>query len=252
MRRWLGGVLVVLTLASAACSGSDGQDSSTPIVDDSEEPAAADPSPEPLGLNPAPRPAPTVPGQSVDSFDRASAGDIAIIGVSPANSLPMYALPGEQNPIVGEVAGDADDVVGLGEAFVDDDGELWWLLQSGGAQGWIKPGAAFLGARSDVTAEFGTLVGASVEDLAQAVADNIVASDGPFDSVVLIEAAEITNGFEGTATIDVVGLGDDALAGYRLLVDGSANATQGDEYALTGVTRILLCSRGLTPDGLCK
>jgi hypothetical protein len=52
----------------------------------------------------------------------------------------------------------------------------------------------------------------------------------------------------GEVTYDVIGLGDDAVFGFRLHVFGQPGA--GGDFSLKSVERTILCGRGVS-DGLC-
>jgi hypothetical protein len=57
-----------------------------------------------------------------------------------------------------------------------------------------------------------------------------------------------TVGDLGEVTYDVIGLGDDAVYGYRLHVFGEPVT---DGFSLRTVERTYLCSRGVDADELC-
>ena len=54
----------------------------------------------------------------------------------------------------------------------------------------------------------------------------------------------------GEMTVDVLGLADDALLGYRLHIFGQPTAG-GEGFSLKSVEGTALCGRGVTEDGLC-
>lgn len=237
MRRWVFGVLVVIALLATACSGDD----DAPSPDD-----------EAQVVRPTPRPAPTPEGELLESFDRASAGAIVAIGLEPEDSLPIYALPGDQNPIIGEIPGNASDVSALGEAVRTEDGQTWQLLQHDGKQGWVQRGVVYVGLVEDITAEVAaeasSVVSSSIDELALQAAEQFVPEGS---RAVLVEPAEFASGFTGTAIVDIAGLQDDSVAGYRLHVTASGNASQGSEFEFVSVTRTLLCFRGVSAEGVC-
>lgn len=238
MRRWAFGVLVMAALLVASCSSNDESSGSTRAL-------------------PTPRPAPTVAGRSIEASAPESTDLLAVVGVAAGQALPIYALPGSHNPLVGEIPNTAEDVHGLDEAFQTDDGAIWWFVRWETFQGWVEPMAAYLGSDLDVTlqvvgdADPAQLVALSIDDLALATAEQFLSTE-PSSRVVLVSPADVADNLEGTAIVDVIGLGDDSLAGFRLLVSGDGSATQGAEFELRSVHQISLCTRGVTPDGLCR
>ena len=140
---------------------------------------------------------------------------------------------------------------------------IWHEFRVGDLTGWSS--AAYLaqvGTTDDATAEvveaLGELPSAdTMLDLGLAVAQTM-ASEAPPSRVVVSEAPVI---FEALAqmTIDVVGISDDSILGYRLTVFAQPAAedwTQDDPgpFALKSVERTLLCHshRGVSEEGLCN
>lgn len=158
----------------------------------------------------------------------------------------MRALPGVDQPVVVEIPSTARDLFGFGEAFETPDGRLWWLVRFGNSQGWIEPGAAYLGAAEDVSVRVaGTLAASTFPTMELLVAD--VGGQYASDYVVIGTTPESANG-EIIATLDILTGGDDAVAGQRVIVIANAS---GGEYRLTEAREIPLCSRGIDDDGLC-
>jgi hypothetical protein len=75
-----------------------------------------------------------------------------------------------------------------------------------------------------------------------------MASDDPPSRIAMSVAPVV--GDLGEVTYDVVGLADDALFGVRLHVFGDP-AEGGEGFVLSNIERTLICSRGVTDDGLC-
>ena len=76
----------------------------------------------------------------------------------------------------------------------------------------------------------------------------LVATKDPLSRVRI--SAPGTLGQIGDATVDVVGIGDDSIAGFRLHVFGNRLSTDGG-YELRTVERTIICSRGVTSSGAC-
>ncbi len=80
-----------------------------------------------------------------------------------------------------------------------------------------------------------------MNDLGQAVADNLASEDPPSR---IVRSVNATVGDLGEVTYDVVGLGDDATFGFRLHV--FAVDESGDGFSLRTIERTVFCSRGLS------
>ena len=87
----------------------------------------------------------------------------------------------------------------------------------------------------------------TMTDLGNRVAD-LLKSEEPTSRIVVSVAPTV--GDLGEITLDIVRLGDDALAGYRIHVFGEP-AEVGEGFLLDSVEATLLCSRGVSEDGLC-
>ena len=83
-------------------------------------------------------------------------------------------------------------------------------------------------------------------DLGRVVAEAL-ASDEPPSRIVMTVSPTV--GDLGEVTYDVVGLGDDALRGFRLHVFGTPSES-GEGFVLRSVEQTLLCGRGVNA-GLC-
>ena len=137
---------------------------------------------------------------------------------------------------------------------------VWFQHQAAGLTGWSS--AAYLaqfGAADDVTARVLAALGETVTDdtmdgLARRVVDVITADDPPSRTVVTAGAG-VDEGVADIA-VDLIGLADDSLLGYRLVVsatpagDWMAEDDPGP-YTLTHVERTAMCRRGVSEEGLC-
>ncbi|HZK48399.1 MAG TPA: hypothetical protein VFD74_02205, partial [Thermoleophilia bacterium] len=130
---------------------------------------------------------------------------------------------------------------------------IWYEVQMGGITGWVSSAfVAYSGAVDDITAQViqnlgGTAPSAeTMVDLGLIVAE-AMASDDPPSRIVVTVAPHV--GDLGEITYDGIGLGDDALRGYRLHVFGQPDES-GEGFSLKSVESTLLCARGVTADGL--
>jgi len=216
---------LVLALVASACSGDD---------DNIGE----------RGLS-GPQPAPTLEGQVVDGFAPGVDDRVAIIGGGSDETLPMRVLPGEDQAIVVEIPPTATDLFGFGQAFETPDGQLWWLVRYEESQGWIEPGAAYLGAAEDISVSVaGRLENTNYDSMEELVED----VQSQFDGSVIVSTTTETDVGDISATIDSLSADDDSVAGQRIIV--TANSATGS-YRLTGAQSVPLCVRGVNNSGIC-
>ena len=128
---------------------------------------------------------------------------------------------------------------------------IWVEHDTGSALGWSNFAfLAFAGFTDDATAEVVGLLGEvptadTMEALGLIVAESQASTD-PRSFIVVTVAATV--GELGEITYDVIGLGDDAVYGYRLRVVGEPVT---DAFSLLTVERTALCNRGVDEVGLC-
>lgn len=274
------GAATALLLTLAACSsGGDLEiiaDDSTPTPAPTAEPTAppdAEPTtaPEPQpeatptpDATPTPEATPTasatatpsMPGEPFDFLVPADGEVVGVIGVAFDDILEIHELPGENTPLVGELPNLADDVEGTGEGRQLPN-SIWWRIRWQGIDGWVGSGfMARLGDTFDITSEVITQNGnngmgaETMLDLGMMVAD-LRKSTEPASRIVVVVAPTVSDDLIGEITIDVVGLGDDAVRGERLHVFGDGFDQGGEGFSLDAVEMTLLCARGVTDDGLC-
>ncbi|MGF1595994.1 MAG: SH3 domain-containing protein [Acidimicrobiales bacterium] len=189
----------------------------------------------------------TLPGSPVDGF--AADGDVlAVMGVAHDDVLNVRAIPGTAGDIVATAAPTADDLVATGEAR-QLDSSIWYQVEAGGTTGWVSSSfVGFLGDTDDATAEFvgdGDLPETeTMLEMGELVADHF-ATDDPASLVVQSVAPSV--GDLGEITFDVVGIGDDSVAGYRLHVFATPSES-GEGFVLKSIERTVFCARGV--DGL--
>ncbi len=169
---------------------------------------------------------------------------LGVVGVAHDDVLNVRELPGLTD-IVTTLAPTADDVVSEDEGRMLP-GSIWWKVTANGATGWVNARfVAHLGWVDDLTASVvrrhgGYPTGSTMEALGRVVAETVASEDPP--STIVMSVAP-TVGDLGEVTYDVVGVGDDSLAGFRLHVFG---APDGDGFSLKSVEATVLCARGLT------
>jgi hypothetical protein len=192
-----------------------------------------------------------LPGEPID-FGPAAGDELAVVGVAYDDVLNVRAAPGTDSEVIAELAPTATDLIGTGRARALPD-SIWFEVEVEGMTGWVSSAfVGYLGLTDDATAEvietLGETPGAeTMLDLGLIVAE-AMASEDPPSRIVMSVAPSV--GDLGEVTYDVVGLGDDALGGFRLHVFGDP-AEGGEAFVLSNVERTLICSRGVTADGFC-
>jgi hypothetical protein len=246
-------VLVAALVATACASGASSEP--TPSAS-AAAPTAATSSPAPLddGSEPASEP-PASPGdgdlagEPIEFFF--SDGDtLGVVGVAADDVLNVRSAPGVQAGVVATLDPLAD-VVATGSAR-QLSRSIWAEVDADGATGWANVAyLAYLGTTKDVTAEVLDQLGGSVsaetmEQLGRAVAETRASTEPP-STITVVDGPVV--GDLGEITVDVVGLGDDAVLGARLHVFGQP-AEGGEGFDLRNVEQTDLCMRGVS-DGLC-
>ena len=138
---------------------------------------------------------------------------------------------------------------------------VWYQHQAAGVTGWSSAAyLAELGATDDATGQVLAALGETVTDdtmagLARRVA-GVMASEEPPSRVVVTTPGGVVEGVANIG-VDVIGLADDSLLGYRLVVTATPAGNWMDEddpgpYTLTAVGRTAICRRGVSEEGLCN
>jgi len=224
--------------ADAGDSGSDDSGSDDPDGDDGTDSDDTDSS------GPDSDDSTTLPGEPFNDF--VDAGDLlAVMGVAHNDDLNVRAGPGTDQPVVTTLDPLAEDLVATGRGRILS-ASIWYEIEVGSETGWVSTAfIAFQGTTDDATAEFRLdhpdLRAETMIDLAQMVAE-VYASDEPPSRIVQSTRASV--GDLGSVTFDVVGLGDDAVAGYRLHVFGAPDEDGGEGFSLRNIERTFFCSRG--------
>lgn len=193
----------------------------------------------------------TLAGEPFDLGPRA--GDIlGVVGVAFGDVLNVRSGPGTDQPIVAQLDPMYAEILATGQHRLLTR-SVWNEVTVDGISGWANSSfMAYLGTIDDATARylanaFGgtTPSAATMLELGMLVADSAKSEDPP--SRITVTVAPST-GDLGEVTIDVVGLGDDAVVGFRLHIFGQPGA---DGFSLKSIEEQVLCGRGITADGLC-
>ena len=257
-----------------------------------EEAAAVEDAPVPeeaAAVEDAPVPEDTdtavaLPGEPYEFGPSAGAG-LAVVGVAHDSALNVRDVPngdiiarldnvmdGVRDPAVYVREPDADDIIAtvdLRRGIVATGNTrrmpttIWHELRVGDLVGWASGTyLAPLGADRDATAEVvEALGGAPTADTLSELGlqvSALFASTGEVQSRTAISSRPGVFEALGDVTLDVLGLPDDAVRGYRINITADAGAEdwmQDDAgpFTLRSVTVTLICDshRGVSDDGLC-
>jgi len=194
----------------------------------------------------------TLPGEPID-FGPAEGSQIAVVGVAYDDVLNLRAAPGTDQEILLGLAPTYAEMVAKGNAR-SLPASIWYQVEAAGATGWVSARfVAYIGATDDITALVVDRVGEipsaeTMLDLADIVA-NVMKSQGEPESRITVTVAPDV-GDVGEVTIDIIGLGDDALFGFRLVIFGQP-LEGGEGFSLMSVESTSLCGRGVSAEGLC-
>lgn len=201
-----------------------------------------------------------LPGEPFDIGPPAGS-QVDVVGVRYGDVLNFRVSPDPRAAIVDTVAPLATSPAvvssGGGRLFTRS---AWWEVTVGGEEAWAN--AAFLGmlGRTDdvfdeIEAVLPSTEAPTVEELGEAIGET--RASGPVPRVELVTPVEGLDAAGAEVTIDVIGLGDDALKGERLrltldLLFDDADAADPEivGYRLVGAMQTLICWRGVS-DGLC-
>ena len=296
--RTLAATALVAANTAASVEGAPAADSAPPeaaAVEDaseSEEEAAVEDAPESeeeaaVENAPVPEDADTavaLPGEPYEFGPSAGAG-LAVVGIAHDSALNVRDVPnGEiiarldsvmdavRDPAVYVREPNSDDIIAtvdLRRGIVATGNTrklpttIWHELRVGDLVGWASGTyLAPLGADRDATAEVvealgGTPTADTLSDIGLLVS-GVFASTGEVQSRTTISSRPGVFEALGDVTLDVLGLPDDAVRGYRVNITADAGAedlTQDDAgpFTLRSVTVTPICDshRGVTEEGLC-
>jgi len=228
-------MFVVLALFASACSGDDATSS--------------------VGTLAVATAIPAVPleGDSIDGFAPDFDDGVVIVGYGVGDTIELRARPGVEQLVLAQIPGNAVELSGLGETFVTPDDRTWWFVRWQDTQGWIEPGAGYLGASTDITADATAgLTAATYESAIDIVLDvSAHLSANESDEMVVVSTAPSTTGGASVTIADVLIADrepDERQLGQRLEI--TTTGADGN-FSLQSVAQRPLCGRGLTDQGAC-
>lgn len=177
---------------------------------------------------------------------------VAVIGVAYDDVLNVRSGPGTGHGVVGTLEPVMDGIGVTGNARLLTS-SIWYEITVGEETGWVNASyIGLLGGTEDATAEVEALLGTPLgdDDLLSLAATIAYAFAGEESGgrMAVVETPTAADPF--SVTIDVVGLDDDSIIGYRLVI-GTAQERDDGPFELVRVDRTSICWRGVTTDGLC-
>ncbi|MDY7100231.1 MAG: hypothetical protein S0880_03500 [Actinomycetota bacterium] len=246
--------LGVTLVGAAACSGDDDDDtaatSTTTTVADTTT-TTGETTTTTTATTTTGSPDTTVASDVGEPFELGpQPGDLlAVVGVAAGETLPLRAAPLTDADVTAELEPTTTGLEATGDARISDN-TIWYEV-SGDESGWAEASQlAYIGLTDDATAEVVDRLGElpeapSMDELGVVVGEALATEVGDTRVTVTVEASE---GDLAEVTVDLTGLADDAVGGYRLHLFARTTA---DGYGLDTVERTYLCSRGVTGAGLC-
>lgn len=170
-----------------------------------------------------------------------------VVGVRHDDVLNFRERPDPSAPIVDTAAPKSTSpaIVSSGEGRLLT-GSAWWKVTVGGEPAWAN--FQFLGTLGvtddvldDLAASLPATSAPTVEDLIDDIAQARAA--GPEPDVAFVTPVEGHDGGEAQVTIDVIGIGDDAVKGERFVLTFDREV---ESVELIGAMRTVICGRGLS------
>lgn len=262
-RPWPRALIVVLTAIAAfgaACGDDDSNAADTTTTTSASSSTGTDPS-DPTSTTEATTTTSTtasdtttssaLPGEPFEGF--AEDGDqLAVMGVASDDKLNLREGPGTDQALLTRLGPLEDDLVATGRARALSRSIWYEVSTDDGVTGWVNSSfVGFMGGVDDATAEFldgGELpVTETMEEMGELVAAAFASTD-PESRIV--QSMAPTSGDLHEITYDVIGIGDDATAGFRLHVFAVPNGDADEGFTLKTIERTTFCSRGLAGE-LC-
>ena len=182
----------------------------------------------------------SMPGDVIE-FGPREGDQIGVVGVAYDDTLNVRIAPGVEFGVIETLAPDANMTAGGENRLLTD--SFWVEIDSSSGKGWVNEAfVGFLGVTRDLDLSTVTVAPASSpEQFGFNLAETFASTD-PVSTIALVDIDDTV------VTLDVLGLGDDALKGLRLTV----STTEIDEgFTVSGLTEQAICSRGLTTDLKC-
>ncbi len=187
---------------------------------------------------------------------------LAVVGVAHDDVLNFRMGPDPSADLVDTVAPGATSpqIVSSGGGRLLPNA-AWWQVTVDGQEAWANLAyLGMLGVSDDALDELLTAGPGETAPTIEAYVDALAASRaaGPEPRTELVTPVEGLDADGATVTVDVIGLGDDAVKGERYVLTFSITFDDPDDpsrepisYTLVGAERTVICGRGLAEGGLC-
>ena len=253
-RNLMAGVLLVVAGCSTSVTGSTIEPTGPPSTSNTTTPVTVAPtssstttsSPHQQETTTS-----TLAGREV-SIGLGAGVSLAVVGIEHHDVLNMRAGPGVHEPVIATAEPTSTGLIAQGKTRMLPDGALWVEVEFATVVGWVYLGhVATLADTADATAFVVAQLGeypttTSMQEMGQIVA-SVFATTDPQSRIVMVATA--APGTVQDTTFDVIGVGDDAIGGYRIRVF-AVPVSDGLGFHSAEVTT--LCIRGVTTDGLCS
>lgn len=246
---------VAVALLVAACGDGDAAESTTTAEPTSTTAAATTTTPSETTTSTStttttspPETTTTIPGELVE-YGPQEGAILAAIGVEADDVLNVRAAPGIDQEILTALSPLSNHAVAQGQTRLLSN-SAWYQIDVNGIVGWASSRyLAQLGDTYDDTArvlEDAFPRAETMVQMAQEVAA-VYVSEEPASTVTIVDGPHV--GDLAEVTVDVVGLGDDALVGFRLHIFAQPDEG-GEGWEIKTVEVTALCGRGVS-EGLC-
>jgi len=235
------------TTTIAAVTTTEATTSTTEAPTTTEPPAATTTTSTTTTTEP-PETTTTLPGELVDYGPEAGAV-LAVIGVEATDVLNVRAGPGVEFEILTALAPLSNHAIAQGQTRLLPN-SAWYQVDVNGILGWASSRyLAQLGDTYDDTVHVLATAFPYAETMVQ-MGEEVAAvytSDEPRSTVTVVDGPLV--GDLAEITVDVVGVGDDALVGFRLHIFAQPDPG-GEGWEIKSVEITPLCGRGVS-GGLC-
>jgi len=191
----------------------------------------------------------TLPGELVD-YGPEEGAVLAAIGVETTDVLNVRSGPGIDFEILTALAPLSNHAIAEGETRLLSN-SAWYKVDVNGIIGWASSRyLAQLGHTYDDTVHVLETAFPYAETMVQ-MGEEVAAvytSDEPRSTVTIVDGPHV--GDISEITVDVVGVGDDALVGFRLHIFAQPDPG-GEGWEIKSVEVTTLCGRGVTDEGYC-
>lgn len=248
MRRVLA-LVVAATLLVGAC-GSDGrsesvdtssepEDPSSTVVESTTDVETTEPETTTTALS-------DLPGEPIDLYAH-EGGELGVVGVAADDVLNLRTGPGSDFDVVAELEPMATGLIATGNNRSVPNA-IWYQVEVDGETGWVNARhTAYIGSTEEFTDELaGDLTAPSADELARRIGE-ARGSEEPRSDIVVVDRPGDDG--EGPIVVDVMGLGDDAVTGERLRI--WTTPVEGGGVGWSRIEATLLCTRGLSDEGVC-